>query len=271
MHIPDDFNSLPAVDKAALLYPNSSEMFYENLPEVLVASFEQDEASSKSSLVVYAHIQPLFLSGMADTEIIADGDASLIENSDVNLSKLRYGGDVAKMLVWIVAIAAIRKLQLPLPFKVEIIIDCLEEAHTTLLEKALQRLVKSRHLSSKNAGVVIMDGSFLQSYKPAIIHGYRGLSTFFAKAQAQFADLHSGYFGGVLMEPLAALVHALSSLVHPNGSIAGALGRGGCREEGRGGEGKERGEEGGGDEEESDDPAKFLSCKTGNWIRSTRR
>jgi len=26
---------------------------------------------------------------MADTEIIADGDASLIENSDVNLSKLR--------------------------------------------------------------------------------------------------------------------------------------------------------------------------------------
>jgi len=118
------------------------------------------------------------------------------------------------------------ELQLPLPFKVEIIIDCLEEAHTTLLEKgtsasevhvrqgmisprALQRLVKSRHLSSKNAGVVIMDGSFLQSYKPAIIHGYRGLSTFFAKAQAQFADLHSGYFGGVLMEPLAALVHAL--------------------------------------------------------------
>ena len=34
-----------------------AEMFYENLPEVLVASFEQEDSSSKSSLVVYAHIR----------------------------------------------------------------------------------------------------------------------------------------------------------------------------------------------------------------------
>ena len=67
--------------------------------------------------------------------------------------------------------------------------------------------------------VVISDSSQYADGQPAITYGLRGIATYELRLDGPSQDLHSGSFGGTVMNPAIALAHMLSSMVDDQGRI----------------------------------------------------
>ncbi len=68
--------------------------------------------------------------------------------------------------------------------------------------------------------VVSADGAQWDEDHPALILGTRGLASIFIHVEGPDHDLHSGTYGGTILNPIQALVRILSSFHHPDGRIA---------------------------------------------------
>ncbi len=67
--------------------------------------------------------------------------------------------------------------------------------------------------------VVISDSGQYSDGQPAITYGLRGIATYELQVDGPSQDLHSGSFGGAVMNPAIALCHLLSSMVDREGRI----------------------------------------------------
>ena len=67
--------------------------------------------------------------------------------------------------------------------------------------------------------VVISDSSQYADGQPAITYGLRGIATYELIVRGPDQDLHSGSFGGAVMNPAIALSKILASMVDQNGRI----------------------------------------------------
>ncbi len=102
-----------------------------------------------------------------------------------------------------------------LPLQVKFLVEGEEEVGSQNLEAFLPKL-KDRLACDC---VVISDSSQYADGVPAITYGLRGIITFELEVTGPDRDLHSGSFGGAVMNPGIALAHLMSSLVDSSGCI----------------------------------------------------
>lgn len=103
----------------------------------------------------------------------------------------------------------------PLPLQVKFLIEGEEEVGSESLERMLP-LLRDRLACDC---VVISDSSQYAEGQPAITYGLRGIATYELRVEGPRQDLHSGSFGGAVMNPAIALCHLLSSIVDHKGRI----------------------------------------------------
>ncbi|MGB7328345.1 MAG: dipeptidase [Rubripirellula sp.] len=102
-----------------------------------------------------------------------------------------------------------------LPIQIKFLIEGEEEVGSENLERMLPELADRLACDC----VVISDSGQYSDGQPAITYGLRGIATYELQVDGPSQDLHSGSFGGAVMNPAIALSHVLSSMVDANGRI----------------------------------------------------
>jgi acetylornithine deacetylase/succinyl-diaminopimelate desuccinylase-like protein len=96
-----------------------------------------------------------------------------------------------------------------LPIQIKFLIEGEEEVGSDGLEKILPSLKDKLACDC----VVISDNSQYADGQPAITYGIRGILAVEIRVDGPKQDLHSGSFGGAVMNPAIALCHLMSSMV----------------------------------------------------------
>lgn len=102
-----------------------------------------------------------------------------------------------------------------LPLQIKFLIEGEEEVGSESLESMLPELRDRLACDC----VVISDSGQYADGQPAITYGLRGIATYELQVDGPGQDLHSGSFGGAVMNPAIALCHLLASLVDRRGRI----------------------------------------------------
>ncbi len=97
----------------------------------------------------------------------------------------------------------------PMPVQVKFLIEGEEEVGSEGLEDILPSLAQKLACDC----VVVSDNSQYADGQPAITYGIRGILALEIRVDGPKQDLHSGSFGGAVMNPAIALCHLMSSLV----------------------------------------------------------
>jgi acetylornithine deacetylase/succinyl-diaminopimelate desuccinylase-like protein len=114
------------------------------------------------------------------------------------------------------AIEAHLSLKGRLPINVKVIVEGEEESGGTLTARFVRR---SHELLATDA-IVISDGAMFNRGIPSICCGLRGLAYFDIEVRGAAADLHSGTFGGTVVNPATVLVGILDELKTETGRVA---------------------------------------------------
>ncbi len=115
------------------------------------------------------------------------------------------------------ALKCIMQMQHKLPINIKLCIEGEEESGS----KSLSKLLKSEEYQQKLKAdyLAIVDMGIPHKHTPAVTLGVRGLVTMEVRLQGSHTDLHSGSQGGIVYNPLHALVQMLSSLRDAEGRI----------------------------------------------------
>lgn len=123
--------------------------------------------------------------------------------------------DKGQMLTHVKAVQAWLSCRKSLPMQVKFLIEGEEEVGS----EGLFQLIPQKTERLACDVVVISDTSQFGPGQPAITYGLRGLVYFELTVSGPRQDLHSGTFGGAVMNPLIALSRMLHGLVDDNGKI----------------------------------------------------
>jgi len=124
--------------------------------------------------------------------------------------------DKGQLFLHIKALEAHLRTRGKLPCNVVVIAEGEEEVGSTNLESFIERNTK---LLAADA-VVISDSSMFAEGMPSILSSLRGLSYFQLDVQGPSGDLHSGIYGGAVVNPAAALAGIIASMHDANGRVA---------------------------------------------------
>ena len=162
-------------------------------------------------VMVYGHydvqpVEPLdeWISGPFDPTI-----------RDGNLYARGATDDKGQVLTHIQSVCGWLSTQNPLPLQIKFLIEGEEEVGSESLEERLPALKERLACDC----VVISDSSQYADGQPAITYGLRGIATYELSLRGPSQDLHSGSFGGAVMNPAVAICHVLSSMVDREGRI----------------------------------------------------
>jgi len=123
--------------------------------------------------------------------------------------------DKGQVLTHIQSVAHWLASGVPLPLQVKFLIEGEEEVGSEGLEAVLPEIAPLLACDC----VVISDSSQYADAQPAITYGLRGILAMEISVDGPNRDLHSGSFGGAVMNPAIALCHLLSSMVDADGKI----------------------------------------------------
>ena len=124
--------------------------------------------------------------------------------------------DKGQLFLHIKALEAHLRTRGRLPCNIVVIAEGEEEVGSTNLEPFVER---NRELLAASA-VVISDSSMFAEGIPSILSSLRGLSYFQIDVQGPSGDLHSGIYGGAVVNPAAALARIIVSMHDANGRVA---------------------------------------------------
>ena len=168
-------------------------------------------ASGKPTALIYGHydVQPaepldLWITGPFDPTV-RDGD--LYARGAVD--------DKGQVFMHLKALEAHLKTGGALPVNVKLLIEGEEEIGSPNLDPFI---AKNQDLLQADV-VVISDTAMIAKGAPGITHGLRGLVYFQIDVEGTKSDLHSGSFGGAVINPAFALAQILSRLKDGNGRI----------------------------------------------------
>ncbi len=123
--------------------------------------------------------------------------------------------DKGQVFMHLKALEAHLKTQGSLPVNVKLLIEGEEEIGSPHLDPFI-----GKHQDLLKADVVVIsDTAMLAKGVPGITHGLRGLIYFQIDAEGTKSDLHSGSFGGAVVNPAFALAQILAQLKDKNGRI----------------------------------------------------
>jgi len=123
--------------------------------------------------------------------------------------------DKGQMLTHVLSAMAWIKSQGELPIQVKFLIEGEEEIGS---ENLLPFILANKEKLANDV-VVISDCSQFGPGQPAITYGLKGIAYFELKLTGPNRDLHSGTFGGSVMNPANALAFMLSTLMDGHGRI----------------------------------------------------
>jgi acetylornithine deacetylase/succinyl-diaminopimelate desuccinylase-like protein len=124
--------------------------------------------------------------------------------------------DKGQLFLHIKALEAHMRTRGSLPCNIVLIAEGEEEVGSTNLEPFIDR---NQKLLAANA-VVISDSAMFAEGLPSIQSSLRGLSYFQIDVQGPSGDLHSGSYGGAVVNPAAALARIIASMHDDNGHVA---------------------------------------------------
>jgi acetylornithine deacetylase/succinyl-diaminopimelate desuccinylase-like protein len=124
--------------------------------------------------------------------------------------------DKGQFLTHIYALEAHLKTARTCPVNVKFLIEGEEEIGSPNLEPFIR---KNRSRLACDA-VVVSDTAMFAKGLPSICYGLRGLTYLQVKVQGTKRDLHSGSFGGAVVNPANALVQMLASLKDARGRVS---------------------------------------------------
>lgn len=123
--------------------------------------------------------------------------------------------DKGQVFMHLKALEAHLKTRGALPVNVKLLIEGEEEIGSPNLDPFI-----AKHREMLKADVaVVSDTAMIARGAPGITHGLRGLVYFQLDVQGSRSDLHSGTFGGAVVNPAFALAQILSQLKDKNGRI----------------------------------------------------
>lgn len=102
------------------------------------------------------------------------------------------------------------------PLNIKLIIEGEEESGS----KSLPKIIQEKKQELKADYLLVVDVGMRNATTPAITLGTRGMACFTVDVTSSNSDLHSGVHGGMVYNPLHALVEILASLRDNNGRIA---------------------------------------------------
>jgi len=123
--------------------------------------------------------------------------------------------DKGQVFMHLKALEAHLKTQGSLPMNVKLLIEGEEEIGSPNLDPFI-----AKHQDMLKADVVVIsDTAMIAKGAPGITHGLRGMVYFQIDVEGTKSDLHSGSFGGAVINPAFALAQILSQLKDGNGRI----------------------------------------------------
>ena len=132
-----------------------------------------------------------------------------------NLIYARGASDMkGQLMVILSAIQAINATS-ELPINIKFMIEGEEEIGSPSIEEFLK---SNRELFASDF-VLNLDAGMISKTQPTIVYGLRGLAYFEIHITGPGHDLHSGLFGGVVMNPVQALAKIISGMVNDKGVI----------------------------------------------------
>ncbi|MCE9607135.1 MAG: dipeptidase [Planctomycetia bacterium] len=134
---------------------------------------------------------------------------------DGNLYARGATDDKGQMFTHIKSAEAWLKTVGKLPVNLKYVIEGEEEVGS----EHLGEFIKSNQAKLKSDVCVVSDTSQFGPGMPAITYGLRGIAYFELILQGPDRDLHSGVFGGAVVNPAGALVKLLAGLVDVDGRI----------------------------------------------------
>lgn len=162
-------------------------------------------------VLVYGHydVQP--------AEPLADWISGAFEPTvrDGNLFARGATDDKGQVLTHIQSVCQWLAAGHPLPLQIKFLVEGEEEVGSENLERMLPDLAERLACDC----VVISDSSQYADGQPAITYGLRGIATYEVIVRGPSQDLHSGSFGGAVMNPAIALCKMLASMVDQDGVI----------------------------------------------------
>lgn len=123
--------------------------------------------------------------------------------------------DKGQVLTHVQAVIRLLETGQPLPLQIKFMIEGEEEVGSANLERMLPELAEKLACDV----VVISDSSQFAKNQPAITYGLRGIATFELTVKGPRQDLHSGSFGGAVMNPGIALCQLIASIIDADGRI----------------------------------------------------
>lgn len=182
------------------------------LPPLLIGQYGSDPA--KKTILVYGHydVQP------AD---ITDGWESdpftVAEKPDGRLVARGITDDKGPVVAWFNAIQAYQAANIEIPVNVLFCLEGMEESGSEGLEEFIRN--KKAEVFKNVDAVCISDNYWLGTSKPVLTYGLRGIMYYSITVSGPNQDLHSGLFGGTIVEPMTDLVRLLNEVVHPEDGL----------------------------------------------------
>ncbi len=103
-----------------------------------------------------------------------------------------------------------------LPVNLKVLLEGEEEIASPHIEPFL---TANQATLSADSGI-ISDGAMIAPGRPSIDYGLRGVAALEVWIHGPARDLHSGSFGGTVLNPAQALAQILAALHHPDGTVA---------------------------------------------------
>ncbi|NQV16484.1 dipeptidase [bacterium] len=168
-------------------------------------------ASGKPTLLIYGHydvqpIDPLDLWSSPPFEPVIKGGKIFARGS---------ADDKGQIYIHLKAIEAWLAVRDDLPVNVKLVFEGEEEVGSKHLENFIQK--HSEMLTADY--VVISDTPMFREGYPGISYGLRGLAYLQINLRGTATDLHSGSFGGLVKNPINALVEILAQMKDVDGRI----------------------------------------------------
>lgn len=189
----------------------SVELWNENDAPIVFASYDK-AGPDKPTLLIYNHydVQPV------DPIDLWESNPFEPKKRD-NLVIARGAQDNKGQCFYVLsALCQMLAKTKSLPLNVKLCIEGEEESGST----SLSHLLKEKASKLQADYLLIVDVGMPNSTTPAITLGTRGLTSCTVEIESSFTDLHSGMHGGVVYNPLHALVEIMASLRDVNGHIA---------------------------------------------------
>ena len=169
------------------------------------------KAEGKPTVLIYGHydVQPV------DPVDLWDSPPFEPTVKDGGLYGRGTVDDKGQILLHMKAVEAHLQAEGKLPINIKFLVEGEEEVGS----KNLVPLIKDNLEKLKADLILISDSSMFAKGMPSICYGLRGISYFELRVKGTNGDLHSGSFGGAVINPANALARIIAKLKDENGRI----------------------------------------------------